>query len=177
MTRRDAEELAASLVSLGREQAQELRGEVDAIARAIPAKVADVADAVDPRSKRRRKKARDEEQEESRREAARFVSAEAFAGRPKAQQAETSAATKPSPTAKAPAAKAKSAAPKKRKAPVKAPAATAPGTAPADPSALTVKELVALLPTLAPSELTVLRTREAAGKGRATVLKAIDAKA
>ncbi len=176
MTRRDAEELAASIMALGRDQAQELRGEVDALARALPAIPAKVADAVDPRVKRRRKKLRDEEQEESRREAARFVSAEAFADKPKTAKATPAKATPATPAANAtPAGKAKPAA--KRKAPIKAPAATAPGKAPADPSSLTVKELVALVPTLAPSELTVLRTREAAGKGRATVLKAIDQKA
>ena len=113
---------------------------------------------------RRKKKQRDEEQEESRREAARFVSAEAFVGKARPAAATGSEAkTKPAT---------KSAA--KRRAPVKAAPATPPGKAPADPSSLTVKELVALLPTLAPSELKVLRTREAAGKRRATVLKAID---
>lgn len=166
MTRRDAEELAASIVALGRDQAQELRGEVDALTRSLPAIPGKVADAVDPRAKRRKRKARDEQQEESRREAARFVSAEAFAGRKPSTKASADA------TDEAPAPPTELSA--NRPKPAKVPAGTAPGTAPADPSSLTVKEVVALLPTLSPAELQVLRTREAAGKARATVLKAID---
>ncbi|OMG51760.1 hypothetical protein, partial [Brevundimonas sp. ZS04] len=60
MTRRDAEELASSLVALGRDQAQELRGEVDALARSFPAKVADVvadaAEAVTPRARSKKRR-------------------------------------------------------------------------------------------------------------------------
>jgi hypothetical protein len=134
MTRRDAEELASSLVALGRDQALELRSEVDAIARAIPGKV---VDAVDPRAKRRKKKARDEAKEEQRREAARFVNAEAFS----------------SPTGTA---------------------AAADAALPADPSTATAKDLIALVATLSPADLKALRTKEAAGKARTTVLKAID---
>jgi hypothetical protein len=141
MTRRDAEELASSLAALGRDQALELRGELDAIARALPGKV---VEAVDPRAKRRKKKERDEADEEKRREAARFVTAEAFAG-------------------------------KKQVAPAKS-AASAKSTAalPADPSTATAKELIALVASLSPQDLKTLRTQEAAGKARATVLKAID---
>lgn len=143
MTRRDAEELASSLVALGRDQALELRSDVDALARSIPAKV---ADAVDPRSKRRRRRARDEALEKHRREAARFVTAEAFA--------------KPAPATTA------------AKAPATPP--TAPTTLPADPGTRTAKSLIALVATLPPEELKALRDREAAGKARATVLRAID---
>lgn len=147
MTRRDAEELASSLVALGRDQAQELRGEVDAIARAIPGKV---AGAVDPRVKRRKRKERDEADDERRREAARFVSAEAFTG------------TKQPPAAGSPSAGASK------------PAAAAAGVLPADPAAATAKDLIALVATLSPTDLTALRAMEAAGKARTTVLAAID---
>jgi hypothetical protein len=144
MTRRDAEELASSLAALGRDQALELRGELDAIARALPSKV---VEAVDPRAKRRKKKERDEAEEEKRREAARFVTAEAFVDKKKA-------AAKPVPAAAAP--------------------STTPGALPADPSKATAKELIALVASLSPEALKTLRTQEAAGKARATVLKAID---
>ncbi|MDQ8043758.1 MAG: hypothetical protein AAGC46_10005 [Solirubrobacteraceae bacterium] len=141
MTRRDAEELATNLVALGREQALELRTEVDAIARATAGKV---AEAVDPRARSRKRRERDEAKEEQRREAARFVSAEAFANghRPKP-------ATTPEEL-------------------------TGTGALPADPSKATAKELIALVATLSPPDLKTLRAQEAAGKARATVLKAID---
>ena len=47
---------------------------------------------------------------------------------------------------------------------------------PDDLSGKTAKELVELTATLTTSELWTLRELEAAGKGRATVLKAIDRK-
>lgn len=108
MTRRDAEELASSLVALGRDQAQELRGEVDALARSFPARVADVVDAaaevVTPRTRSKKRRA------------------------------------------------------------------------PADAAALPAKDLIARVASLSPAELNALREQEAAGKARATVLRAIDAK-
>lgn len=45
---------------------------------------------------------------------------------------------------------------------------------PRDPASVTARELIELTATLSPAELAVLREREAAGKARATVLKAID---
>lgn len=79
MTRRDAEELASSLVALGRDQALELRGEVDALARSLPTRVAEAVDAaaaVKPRAKRRSKRKADEPEAspEARAEAERLVS-------------------------------------------------------------------------------------------------------
>ena len=139
MTRRDAEELASSLVALGRDQALELRGEVDALARSFPARVADVvadaADAVTPRHKKRRAKAKS-------------------SPNGKASKAAAAAAAKKS----RPASKAKSAA------------------LPADAATLAAKDLIGLVPSLSPADLQALRAQEAAGKARATVLRAIDAK-
>lgn len=57
MTRRDAEELASNLASLGRDQAAELRDEFDQLVSSLPGVLADVADAVDPRGKKRRQDA------------------------------------------------------------------------------------------------------------------------
>lgn len=148
MTRRDAEELAQSLVALGRDQANELVSEVDALARSIPAKV---VEAVDPRAGRRRRKAKADADAAQREEAARFVSAEAFQDVKKAQ---AKAAAKP---------KAKAAAKPK-------------ASASSDPSTLTVRELTALVPSLTAAQLKTLRTKEAAGKNRAGVLQAIDRK-
>jgi hypothetical protein len=128
MTRRDAEELASSLVALGRDQAQELRGEVDALARSFPARVADVvadaAEAVTPRTRSKKRRATEA----------------------------------PSPNGKA--------------------AASSSGqpTPTLDAAALPAKDLIALVASLSPSELSALRAQEAAGKARATVLRAIDAK-
>lgn len=133
MTRRDAEELASSLMALGRDQAQELRSEVDQIARALPGKV---AEAVDPRTKRRRRKAREEETAAQRAEAAKFVDH----GPAKAQASAKSAAVAP------------------------------------DPATASAKDLIAVIPKLSPAQLKALRTKEAAGKSRATVLGAIDKK-
>lgn len=142
MTRRDAEELASSLVAAGRDQALELRSEVDQIARSIPTKV---AEAVDPRTKRRKKKARDQDAEAKRAEAAKFV-AHAPA-KAKASAAKTTA----------------------RKTP-------APSSATLDPATASAKDLIAAVRTLSPTQLKTLRTEEAAGKNRATVLSAIDKK-
>lgn len=120
MTRRDAEELASSLVALGRDQALELRGEVDALATSFTSKV---AATVDPLSKRRKKKQQDDEGDGD---------------------------------AAEPAASASSATP--------------------DPSTMSAKDVIALVTTLSPADLATLREQEAAGKARATVLKAIDTK-
>ena len=54
MTRRDAEELAANLVQAGREQAAELKAELDGLAR-TPAKVASSVVAKTPAGKRRKR--------------------------------------------------------------------------------------------------------------------------
>lgn len=160
MTRRDAEDLASSLVALGRDQALELRGEVDALARSLPARVADAvseaADAVGeavatPRTKRRKRTVAPGTSGDVSAEAARLV-------------------RKGSPTAKP--------------GPVKAAAPHVNGTktahsnggVPADAAARPAKELIALTGSLTATDLRALRTQEEAGKQRATVLRAIDAK-
>ncbi|MBJ7471866.1 MAG: hypothetical protein JHD16_11225 [Solirubrobacteraceae bacterium] len=151
MTRRDAEELATSLMTLGRDQAQELRGEVDALARSIPARVADVvADAT---------------------------------GAVSPAKVKTKAKAKAKTKARAPkSAKAKAgAAPETAKDAVHAEAERlveqgAPSSLPADAADRPAKELIALAATLPPADLRVLRAQEQAGKARATVLRAIDAK-
>lgn len=127
MTRRDAEDLASSLVALGRDQALELRGEVDALARSLPGRVADASA-----------------------DAARLV-------------------RKSAPTAKP--------------GPVKAvprvngsKTAHSNGGVPANVAARPAKELIALTGSLTATDLRALRTQEEAGKQRATVLRAIDAK-
>lgn len=133
MTRRDAEDLASSLVALGRDQAQELRGEVDALARSLPGRVADASA-----------------------DAARLV-------------------RKSSPTSKAGPAKAR---PKSTRVNGHGPSAngTHHGAVPADVAGSSAKDLIALTGSLTATDLRALRTQEEAGKQRATVLRAIDAK-
>jgi len=63
MTRRDAEELATNLVQAGREQAAELKDELDGIAR-TPAKVASSVVAKTPAGKRRKRKQEADERTE-----------------------------------------------------------------------------------------------------------------
>ncbi len=127
MTRRDAEELASSLVALGRDQALELRGEVDALARSLPARVADAVDAATEVVTTTKKVKR-----RSKRTAA-----------PGGDAGETPVAVADPPVAAAD---------------------------------LPAKDLIALVPSLSTSELKALRAEESAGKARATVLRAIDAK-
>lgn len=142
MTRRDAEELATNLVTLGREQALELRthlaksvGDTVASAGGAVANASGaVATAVTPPSKRRR--------------------AKRTASEADAPSAPSAATTTDAAVAKA----------------------ASSSNVPDDPSAMTAKELVELTATLTTSELWTLRELEAAGKGRATVLKAIDRK-
>ena len=119
MTRRDAEELASSLVALGRDQALELRGEVDALARSFPARVADVVDAA----------------------------TEAVTPKARGKKRRTKASPASNGTAVA-----------------------------ADATERPAKDLIALVPSLTASDLRALRAQEEAGKRRATVLRAIDAK-
>ncbi|MBO9533133.1 MAG: hypothetical protein J7513_09195 [Solirubrobacteraceae bacterium] len=148
MTRRDAEDLAANLVTLGREQAQELRTTLarsvgDTVASAGEA-VANAAGAVHPRGGKRRRTHRDT----------------AGAPAPKASANGNGSGSDdaiPTPPAKF------------------AKAATT-SNVPDDPSALTAKQLTELAATLTTSELWALRELEAAGKARSTVLKAIDRK-
>lgn len=140
MTRRDAEELATHLVTLGREQAQELR---TALARSVGDTVASAGEAVAsasgavatavPGKKRRRTKD----------------------ASPKGTRPAAASVATPNRSA--------------------AKAATT-SNVPDDPSTKTAKELVELTAKLTTSELWTLRELEAAGKGRATVLKAIDRK-
>ncbi len=153
MTRRDAEELASSLVALGRDQAQELRGEVDALARSIPGRVADVvadaAEAVTPTGHKRRAAAK---------RATAKKSGKSAGSAKRAKPAKDAGAT---PSAKPASAKSASATP------------TAPA---ADPGSRTAKDVIASLDGLSPAELNALRAAESAAKARATVLRAIDAK-
>lgn len=144
MTRRDAEDLASSLVALGRDQAQELRGEVDALARSLPGRVVDAsADAArlvrkgSPTSKPGPAKAR------------RINGSKAANGSQAANGAKPANGSK---------------------------TAHANGAVPADVAGRPAKELIALTGSLTVSDLRALRTQEEAGKQRATVLRAIDAK-
>ncbi len=124
MTRRDAEELATSLVSLGREQAQELRS---ALARSVGDTVDSVGGAV-----------------------------------AKTHSAVTTAAAKPRRRSRPESVNGSSTVPTSR--------------IPDDPSTLTAAGLIDLTASLSTSELWTLRELEAAGKARATVLRAIDRK-
>lgn len=180
MTRRDAEDLASSLVALGRDQALELRGEVDALARSLPGRVADVvsdaADAVGdavaaPRSKRRKR-----------------ASVQPGAGADVSAEA-ARLVRKGSPTSKPGPAKAKAKPAGQAKSARRvngthaatngagAQAATNGHVAvPADAADRPAKELIALAGSLTVTDLRALRSQEASGKQRATVLRAIDAK-
>lgn len=137
MTRRDAEDLASSLVALGRDQAQELRGEVDALARSLPGRVADASA-----------------------DAARLVRKSAPTSKPGPTKARRINGAKPV-----------------NGTPVNGTnGAHAAKGVPADAADRPAKELIALTGSLTATDLRALRTQEAAGKQRATVLRAIDAK-
>lgn len=140
MTRRDAEDLASSLVALGRDQAQELRGEVDALARSLPGRVADAGA-----------------------DAARLVRKGAPTSKPGPSKARRVNGHSPVNGAKP-----------------SAPGGGVSGShaagVPADAAERPAKELIALTGSLTATDLRALRTQEAAGKQRATVLRAIDAK-
>jgi hypothetical protein len=144
MTRRDAEELATSLVSLGREQAQELRS---ALARSLGDTVAGAGEAV----------------------ASAHGAVSAAAGKPRR-------ARRPD-ASDAPASRAEGDADGLDDVEPAVPSRAAPGSlVPDDPAARSAKDLVDLSASLSTSELWTLRELEAAGKARATVLRAIDRK-
>lgn len=154
MTRRDAEDLATHLVTLGREQAQELR---TALARSVGDTVATAGEAVAhageavatavPRAKKKARRARATEPTNG----------------TNGVHAATNGITHGSVNG--------TAHPTGHVA-----EAAVTSNVPDDPGARTAKELVDLTATLTNSELWTLRELEAAGKARATVIKAIDRK-
>ncbi len=144
MTRRDAEDLASHLVSLGREQAQELRtalarsvGDTVATAGEAVAHVSDTVATAVPLAKKKTRRTRTNGTHTN--GATRYVNGTTTPTGHVARVAVTS-------------------------------------NLPDDPAALTARELVDLTATLGNSELWTLRELEAAGKARATVIKAIDRK-
>lgn len=159
MTRRDAEDLAGHLVSLGREQAQELR---TALARSVGDTVATAGEAVASAG-------------EAVASASEAVVTAVPLAKKKSRRSRTATAHRngtnghhhgtngtrvngtTSPTGH-----------------VAKVAVTS--NLPDDPAGLTARELVDLTATLGNSELWTLRELEAAGKARATVIKAIDRK-
>lgn len=159
MTRRDAEDLAGHLVSLGREQAQELR---TALARSVGDTVATAGEAVATAG-------------EAVASASEAVVTAVPLAKKKSRRSRTATAHRngtnghhhgtngtrvngtTSPTGH-----------------VAKVAVTS--NLPDDPAGLTARELVDLTATLGNSELWTLRELEAAGKARATVIKAIDRK-
>lgn len=157
MTRRDAEDLATHLVTLGREQAQELR---TALARSVGDTVATAGEAVAhageavatavPRAKKKARRAR---------------AAEPTNGTNGVHAATNGANGITHGSVNG------TAHPTGRVA-----EAAVTSNVPDDPGARTAKELVDLTATLTNSELWTLRELEAAGKARATVIKAIDRK-
>lgn len=173
MTRRDAEDLASNLVSVGKDQAAELQSEFDALVGSLPPVLADAVDVVDPRGKKRRQDTADADAS-AQAEADALVRDDVPAAKSKPAPAPTgkSAAKKPraaapvkdgaGPTAPKPKPKAKAKAEPKPKAKPKATAA---------PSA---REVIASIPKLSKADLATLREQEVAGKRRATVLAAID---
>jgi hypothetical protein len=149
MTRRDAEELATHLVTLGREQALELR---TALAKSVGDTVASAGEVV----------ASAGEAVASAGEAV----ATAVPALPKKRRAKASTnGAAPHHDEDADAA----AVARLRK-------AATTSDVPADAASRSAKELIDLASTLSTSELWALRELEAAGKARATVLQAIDRK-
>lgn len=166
MTRRDAEELAGNLVTLGREQALELRS---ALARSVGDTVATAGEAVAATAG----------------EAVATVHeavATAVPGHRKPRRRTRSAngatatnGANGSTNGKHGATNGNGNGHATRVSPAVAKAATT-SNVPDDPSTLTAKQLTELTGTLTTSELWTLRELEAAGKARATVIKAIDRK-
>lgn len=159
MTRRDAEDLAGHLVSLGREQAQELR---TALARSVGDTVATAGEAVATAVPLAKKKSRRSRAASTNGAATNGTNGHHHGTNGTHVNGTTNGTNRrvngtTSPTGH-----------------VAKVAVTS--NLPDDPAALTAKELVELTATLGNSELWTLREVEAAGKARATVLKAIDRK-
>lgn len=157
MTRRDAEDLAGHLVSLGREQAQELR---TALARSVGETVASVGETVATAGEA----------------VANAGEAVATANPLAKKRARRSRTDRPAPAAPTNGARVNGAVNGTTHPTGHVAAAAVTSNVPDDPAAQTAKALVDLTATLTTSELWTLRELEAAGKARATVLKAIDRK-